>query len=280
MANANLSRLIFGCNSLTTTNDNKIAEEIIKIAIDNGISNFDTAPSYGKGYSEVLLGNALKYNRNNNKNINITTKFGNYNSPNTILPAEIAFKLKKIKKLLTRKNENYSLKSKIKINEFTPVKFKEERELIDHIFLNLQKSKLRLRDKKIDSLMLHTLDPFQINFIAGNKIQENIISNKLPKIGYSGPINKKFIENKLPVWIQIIQTALPKKDSEEELIISKLIENDKVKEIRFFNIFRTNDINQNIIRARNYLDRYKNLKIVFQTTSKLRLINNLKLLAS
>lgn len=274
MANANLNRLIFGCNSLTSTNDNKIAEEIIKTAIDNGIRNFDTAPSYGKGYSEVLLGNALKYN----SNINITTKFGNYNSPNTILPAEIAFKLKKIKKLLTKKNENYSLKSEIKINQFTPVEFKEESELIDHIFLHLQKSKFRLRNKKIDSLMLHTLDPFQINFIAGNKIQENIITNKFPKLGYSGPINKKLIENKLPDWMQIIQTALPNKDSEEELIISELMENDTVKEIRFFNIFRTNDINQNIIRARNYLERYKNLKIVFQTTSKLKLINNIKLL--
>ena len=56
MANTNLNRLIFGCNSLTTTSNNKIAEEIIKIAVDNGIRNFDTAPSYGKGYSEILLG--------------------------------------------------------------------------------------------------------------------------------------------------------------------------------------------------------------------------------
>ena len=128
--------------------------------------------------------------------------------------------------------------------------------------------------------MLHTLDPFQINFIAGNKIQENILSSKFPKLGYSGPINEKFIKNKLPNWMEIIQTALPKKDSEEEIIISKLMENETVKEIRFFNVFRTDDINQNIIRAKDYLEKYKNLKIIFQTTSKLKLINNLKLFAS
>jgi len=43
--------------------DEKSALDTIKVAYNNGINFFDTAESYGNGYSEELLGKALKDKR-------------------------------------------------------------------------------------------------------------------------------------------------------------------------------------------------------------------------
>lgn len=50
------------------------ADNIIQIALDNGINYFDTADLYNKGENEKIVGNALK---NNRQNIILATKVGN-----------------------------------------------------------------------------------------------------------------------------------------------------------------------------------------------------------
>ena len=48
--------------------------KVLKLAENLGLKNFDTAPLYSKGYSELLIGEAFK----GNKKINVTTKIGSY----------------------------------------------------------------------------------------------------------------------------------------------------------------------------------------------------------
>ncbi|MFJ7826191.1 aldo/keto reductase [Psychrobacillus sp. NPDC096623] len=67
-----VSEIGLGCMSLPT--DQKAADNIIQVALENGITYFDTADLYENGENEKIVGNALKSNR---QNIILATKVGN-----------------------------------------------------------------------------------------------------------------------------------------------------------------------------------------------------------
>lgn len=68
-----ISAISIGCLHFGTFTEKKEASLIIDKAIDNGINYFDTAPMYGKGNSEKILGEVI---RNKRKDIMIGTKIG------------------------------------------------------------------------------------------------------------------------------------------------------------------------------------------------------------
>ena len=72
-----LSSLGFGCHQLSGFGWGKVSEgelvEAVYAAIDLGITLFDTAPIYGLGYSEKLLGKTLGHKR---KDVILATKVG------------------------------------------------------------------------------------------------------------------------------------------------------------------------------------------------------------
>ena len=227
MSHSQLQRLIFGCNSLTTLKNIKLAEEILNHAIDQGINSFDTAPIYGKGYSEILIGRILQ-----SKETNITTKFGSYKSPNTFLPINLALKMNNLKKkLFSRKTKIISKDSK----EFKNLNLKTSNALMKKISIDYEKSSYRLKPRKINSYLIHMLDPFYIDKVAGKEINNLINSSNIPIMGYSGPLNKKFLNNELPSWIKLIQTKLPEENSQEENIIHELLDKNEQLELRLFN---------------------------------------------
>ncbi len=55
-----LPRLGMGCFPLSTVQPDRAAVPIVERALELGVRYFDTAPSYGSGRSETLLGRALK----------------------------------------------------------------------------------------------------------------------------------------------------------------------------------------------------------------------------
>ncbi|MCK1998016.1 aldo/keto reductase [Psychrobacillus psychrodurans] len=67
-----VSEIGLGCMSLPS--DQKEADNIIQVALENGINYFDTADLYNKGENEKIVGNALKSNR---QNVILATKVGN-----------------------------------------------------------------------------------------------------------------------------------------------------------------------------------------------------------
>lgn len=67
-----VSELGLGCMSLPP--DQVAANNIIQVAIENGITYFDTADLYNNGENEKIVGNALKSTR---QNVILATKVGN-----------------------------------------------------------------------------------------------------------------------------------------------------------------------------------------------------------
>lgn len=87
-----VSQIGFGASPFGNIYNDKVnqktANSMIEIAIDNGINYFDVAPYYGLGLAEEKLGKALPKNTNN---LIISTKVGRYGVN------EFDFSIKKIK---------------------------------------------------------------------------------------------------------------------------------------------------------------------------------------
>jgi aryl-alcohol dehydrogenase-like predicted oxidoreductase len=62
-----------GCNAFGTRIDEDQTREVVAAALDEGVTLFDTADSYGNGVSEELLGRALGRRRDD---VVVATKFG------------------------------------------------------------------------------------------------------------------------------------------------------------------------------------------------------------
>jgi aryl-alcohol dehydrogenase-like predicted oxidoreductase len=69
----NISRIGFGCMSLSSNNETE-SIEIIHRAIELGINYFDTADLYDKGMNEILVGKALRAKR---EKVILASKVGN-----------------------------------------------------------------------------------------------------------------------------------------------------------------------------------------------------------
>lgn len=67
--------LIFGCNVLGWTLEEKEAFRVLDAYVDSGFTAVDTADSYGKGKSETILGNWMKA-RGNRDRVLVFTKVG------------------------------------------------------------------------------------------------------------------------------------------------------------------------------------------------------------
>lgn len=82
-----LSQLGFGGASLSSMSSQYVVTKLLSIAYENGITHFDTAPLYGRGYSEMLIGSFI---RNKRQHVTITTKFGLGNTETGKLPPVLA----------------------------------------------------------------------------------------------------------------------------------------------------------------------------------------------
>ena len=78
----NVSKICLGCMSFgeassdfhTWTLNQSQTDEIIKRALELGINFFDTANGYGKGTSEIFIGNSFKKYVKNRSDIIVATK--------------------------------------------------------------------------------------------------------------------------------------------------------------------------------------------------------------
>lgn len=83
MPSSFISHIGFGCAALTGEPTQERALRLLETAYDVGIRHFDTAPGYGAGYSERLLGGFLRGKRE--KTI-VATKIGFGQSVSTLPP--------------------------------------------------------------------------------------------------------------------------------------------------------------------------------------------------
>ena len=90
-------RLIFGCVALSAMGSRAEAFRLLEEAVRQGISHFDTARSYGRGFSEKLLG---EFFRANGATFAVTTKFGVSYSRTDGIPTSVALPLNRLVKTL------------------------------------------------------------------------------------------------------------------------------------------------------------------------------------
>lgn len=142
-----LSNLGFGGASLTSMKAYNDVTHLLNLAYDRGIRHFDTAPLYGKGYSEVIYG---KWAKDKRQAITMTTKFGlgdNYTTHK--IPVQLLlplnYHLKNLKNALKKPN--------IAIPNYTPIPYRKiEKQQIEN---NFQDSLKRLKTDYIDYYLLH-----------------------------------------------------------------------------------------------------------------------------
>jgi hypothetical protein len=73
-----VDRIGLGCVSLTAHPTLGSALRVLESAFDMGIRHFDTAPAYGRGYSEQILGRFLRGRRDQ---VTVASKFSPWGSP-------------------------------------------------------------------------------------------------------------------------------------------------------------------------------------------------------
>ncbi len=137
-------KLAFGTAAITSLSNPVIAQELLNTAFDLGIRQFDTAPLYGQGYSEKIVGTFIKYNR---KDIVVNTKFGLGSAQIQSLPIILTMPM------------NYFLK---KIIKKTALPVTQQQRIYPHRIIDLayvkahfESSIKRLNTEYIDTYLLH-----------------------------------------------------------------------------------------------------------------------------
>jgi aryl-alcohol dehydrogenase-like predicted oxidoreductase len=151
-----LKHIGFGCVALSTCNTQKAALRILETAYDNGITHFDTAPIYGKGFSEKILSVFLKNKRDK---ISLATKVGLFTNE-VNMPAWVALPLNAaLKKIKGQASPNIT---------FQQATIMQARALEKHDIQNsIAGSMARLGTKHLDYLLLHEALP---HFLSGEAV--------------------------------------------------------------------------------------------------------------
>ncbi len=142
------SNLGFGCVSLTQHTFLRDAQNILAKAYDEGITHFDTAPVYGNGFSEKILGSFLK---NKRSRVTITTKCGLGNFDQRSINVNIALPLNAIKNKLKKKRVNAETAQPALLT-FRSID-------INYVKHHLEKSLQNLQTEFIDYYLLHEAMP-------------------------------------------------------------------------------------------------------------------------
>jgi D-threo-aldose 1-dehydrogenase len=94
-----LDRVGFGCVALATMGTPRAARRLLDAAFEGGVRHFDTAPVYGRGYSERLLGEFLRGKRDQ---VSVATKFGLAPPRPATLPPAFVLPLNALRRRLRR----------------------------------------------------------------------------------------------------------------------------------------------------------------------------------
>lgn len=180
-----IPRLILGTSGLLKLGSERKIKDLFSLAIEQGISHFDTSPYYGFGVMERLLGEVFKENSGNT----VTTKVGIYPPGNSERGLYECLALKILGRAiprLTKAEIDYSVK-----------RAKE----------SLESSLRRLKRERVDLLMIHNpiweLVPLES---WGKWVSDLHASGKIGAFGISSDweINKS-IQSNLAPFVRIRQ---------------------------------------------------------------------------
>lgn len=181
MQSINAPRLGFGCVSLTTCKSIWHARRILDQAVESGIFYFDTAPSYGRGYSEVILGQFLACNPLTRDRLWIASKLSTCLPSPPKVPAQLAVGINRIRRIVTasRKTKNASACLK----NYDPPRLTPFRIQRSDLERSLERSLTSLRTNYLDVCLLHEALP---SFLSESAIEYLVQQKMLGVIKHLG----------------------------------------------------------------------------------------------
>lgn len=149
----------YGCVRLTSCKSLPEAQSLINHIVSVGIRYFDTAPSYGRGYSEKILGTCLSHSGLSREEFTIATKIGAFSQRHLMMPTSLALPLKDIQRRLqhARANKDSFDISAHHSSPFSP--FPSYEITIDNVHASVTRSLKSLKTNYIDILLLHEALP-------------------------------------------------------------------------------------------------------------------------
>jgi aryl-alcohol dehydrogenase-like predicted oxidoreductase len=160
MRTLDVSRVVFGCASLSALSTRREVFRLLDTAMAFGIRHFDTARGYGRGFSEKLLGEFLRANR---ADVMITTKVGMGLTSTSRVPTRVALRLNRLGKLLrgTSTARVSSSSSTSSSSPFPQPASAGRPALLTRPFLeaSVEESLRQLGRGRVDVLLLHEVVP-------------------------------------------------------------------------------------------------------------------------
>lgn len=266
------NRLSFGCVALTTFNFKSDALKILNLAYDNGITSFDTAPLYGQGYSERVLGSFLKGKR---EKIAVSTKVGlGLIKPNRI-PSTIALPLYAIKKLMNNKKTK---KVSFSLEASKPLVFRRiEKSYVEQ---SLHQSLNSLNSDYIDNYLFHEALPIFFTDEALQFLIDAKNAGMIRQIGVAaGSVNYNNIKHLENIDILQYEYNWVQQTDQLQLTYPHLQHNfHSVLKPLFFIKNRKEDAAQlaGLLLSQATRKNISNGKVLFSTSNKERLMVNLK----
>lgn len=163
----------FGCVSLTTLPFQQVALRLLETAFNEGITHFDTAPLYGNGYSERIVGKFLKTKKHK---ITVTTKFGLSPKGGKTIPVWLALPLNFVQKKINNggiQTFSFSTPAMVNYREINMADVKQ----------SFEKSIKNLQTDYIDFFLLHEALP---TFITEGAMQYIMTLKKNGDVGKIG----------------------------------------------------------------------------------------------
>lgn len=259
-----IKKIGLGTASLTSIGSYKEAINLLNVAYDMGIRHIDTAPLYGSGYAEIIVGDFLKSKRDD---IFLTTKFGLDGSKFIFKDLIRQFLwLNKLKKSYINKSINNQLPTNV---------FSIETRLIkkEYVEKSLIKSLRKLKTDCLDAFLLHEALPQFLTEEALTFLSKAKDNGEVKSLGIGTSIeyliDENFIENDLFDIYQYQGSDL----FNNKLMYSKFVTSIHFQHSIFSSVNKESaNINYSDL-LKNALKNNENGKIIFSTRS----IENLKL---
>lgn len=255
----------FGCVKLTSHSTQREALSVLKCAFDNGIRWFDTAPLYGQGYSEQILGNFIKSLSNTDKyELKVVTKFGLGIPKENFIPTRLALPLNYVKSKLkgnqNSKNQNIARPQKRMID-------------LDYIERQFKISQKRIGIDVFHGYLGHEILPNWLSDEAlhflKNKKEEGLIRNL--GIGTSATF---LLENEKSINqsdFNLLQFSFDNFKSFK--IIQETFSQSELSSYGFFSV---SDSFSGINNIKKIQAEYPETTLLFSTSNTARLLANLK----
>jgi predicted oxidoreductase len=167
----------FGCSHITGGFEERSNVRLLRLAYDFGVRHFDTAPLYGHGTSEDVVGAAFRRDRSK---ITIATKVG-------IPHGSLSYKRQIFRLVATPVRRWTPQLSKLTAQRIysTPLRTDFSLSSIDR---SLEKSFAKLRTDYVDILVLHEARPHDISDELLKKLQSLVQQGKVRRIGIGSSI--------------------------------------------------------------------------------------------